>query len=279
MKNIFAASMKVKLVTLFLVISLVPLMIVSVTSYISAKKALEKGFIESFKAISQGREEAVKRYLRTKIKVTTSYATDVFIRNTLEKIEQHGLDMGALVKDLDEYLVEDKGQIDSDTEMTSIMNPEGKIVASTDKTLIGVDKSKDQYFVEGKSGMHIKDPYVSSTGKDCIAVSMPIKSKATGAFIGVVVNRYETKELNHILADRVGLGDTGEVYMLNGGGYMITDSRFTKDTFLKQKVDSDLIKIFRSEKKESTGLYKDYRGLYVLGVTNGVDLDQEFGLG
>ena len=102
-KNIFAASMKVKLVTLFLVISLVPLMLVGVTSYVYAKKGMEKGFINNLKAISQGREEAVKRYLRTKVKVTKSFASDIFIRNTIEKIDQHGADVSTLTAELNQY--------------------------------------------------------------------------------------------------------------------------------------------------------------------------------
>jgi hypothetical protein len=106
--------MRGKLVILFLAVSLLPLVVVGATSYISANKALEKGFIDNFKAIAQGREEAVKRYLRTKVKVTASFSTDKFIRDTLEKIEQHGPDMAALATELNRYLSEDKSQIDPD---------------------------------------------------------------------------------------------------------------------------------------------------------------------
>ena len=279
MKNISWGGMKAKLTGLFLLVSLIPLLAVGFISYKSSKNALEKGFTNNFRAISQGREEAVIRYLRTKTKVTASFATDIFIRNTVEKIGRNGPDAAALTNALVKYLSEDKRQVDSDAEMTSIVNLKGKIIASDDKNSMGEDKSKDLYFTEGKLGVHIKDPYISSTGKECIAVSMPLKSSVTGLVIGVVVNRYELQELNRILSDREGMGDTGETYLLNSDGYMTTDSRSLKDTFLKRKVDSEAVKLFQSQKKEFTGIYKDYNGVDVLGVTNGLALDKEFGLG
>ena len=276
MKNSFLGSMKVKLVVWFLAISLAPLIILGVISYVSSKKALETGFINSFNAISEGKEESVLRYLRTKVKVTNSFATDIFIRNTVEKLDQRGPDAAALAADLNKYLSEDKTQVDPDIEMTSITNTKGRIIASTDKSLLGQDKSQDPYFTEGKSKTFVKEPYVSPSGKDCIAVSVPLKSPGSGAFIGVIVNRYETGELNKILGDRQGMGDTGETYMINKDGYMMTDSRFNKDTFLKQKIDSEPVKIFQAQKKESGGSYKNYRGSSVLGVSNGEKINKEF---
>jgi len=278
MKNIISRSMKAKLIVLSLAISIVPLVIVSAISYVSARNALRNGFIESFTAISQGKEESLTRYLRTKTKVTKSFATDIFIRTTLEKIEQHGADASLLTAELNRYLSEDKSQIDSDVEMTSVLNTEGKIIASTENFLIGEDKSRDAYFVEGKSRLYIKDPYMSSTGKACIAVSMPIVGKSSNSIIGVIVNRYEIKEIDRILADRSGMGETGETYIVNKDGYMVSDSKFTKDTFLKQRVDSEPVKLFQSQQKEMTGIYKDYRNNVVLGASNGTDLDKEFDL-
>lgn len=278
MKNMLFGSIKSKLIVLFLAISLVPTMSIGIVSYVSAKKALESSFMDSFRAISQGREESVIRYLRTKTKLAKAFASDLFIRNMVEKIGQKGPDASVSVMDLNKYLVEEKLPVDPDIEATILLDTSGKVIASSDRNLVGVDRSSDDYFVGGLKGVHIKDPYVSSTGKECIAISAPLKIRGTGEVIGVLANRYETKELSHILSDKEGMGSTGEAYMVNGDGYMITDSRFEKDTFLKRKVDDEPVKLFKSQGKLMTGIYRDYRNSLVVGSSNGESLDKEFGL-
>ncbi|MDD5634918.1 MAG: methyl-accepting chemotaxis protein [Candidatus Omnitrophica bacterium] len=279
MKNIFSGSMKAKLVVLFLVISLVPVVVVGGVSYFSAERALKQGFEESFKAIAQAREEALLRFMRTKVKLTKSFGIDFFTRETLEKIEQASPEAARLIEQLDKYLLEQKEYVDIDINALNIMNMDGKIVASTDEGALGSDKSQDDYFVGGKEGLHIKDAYIAPTGRDCIAISVPIKSFVTNKIIGVIAARYDMSSINNIFSDRTGIGESGEIYIVNKNGYMITDSRFEKDTFLKRKVETDPVKLFQAEKKTMTGAYRDYRGKQIVGASAGNKIDKEFGLG
>lgn len=273
------AGIKVKLISLFLAISLVPLAITGIISYSSAKAALEKQIESGLQTISQGKEESVTRYMRTKIKVTKGFASDMFIRESLARIEAGGADAVAISDKLSKYIKEDKEPVDSDINATHVMNMQGRIVASTDRDSVGQDKSGDDYFTGGKKGIYVKDAYIAGNGMESIAVSVPLKDRVTGETIGVIVNRYSTEELNHILADREGMGESGEAYIVNRNGYLITESRFSKDTFLKQKVDTPLVRLFQKDKKVGTGIYKDYRGNAVIGASNGEGLDKEFGLG
>ncbi len=278
MKNIISGSMKKKLLLVFLIISLAPLIITGLISYNMASSALKHQVAENMKAISQGKEESIVRYLRTKIKVTRSFASDYLIREMLGKAEDKGPDVARYSDELSKYLSEDMKPVDPDIELIHVLDKTGKIVSSTDKVMIGEDKSKDLYFIEGLKGDHVKDAYVSTSGAACIATSAPIKSKATGEVVGVVVCRFLTAELNKILSHTDGLGDTGESYIVNKDGYMITDSRYLKDTFLKQRIDSAPVELFHTQKKGMTGVYKDYRGQMVFGSSNGDAIDKEFGL-
>ncbi|MEA2112551.1 MAG: ATP-binding protein [Patescibacteria group bacterium] len=97
-----------------------------------------------------------------------------------------------------------------------------------------------------------------------------------------MVARIETIILDNILADRTGLGETGETYIINKDGYAITPLLFEENPFLKFKVESENAKnclemlakhpeessIHEEQKhidhKAST-VYKDYRGINVLG--------------
>jgi signal transduction histidine kinase len=61
------------------------------------------------------------------------------------------------------------------------------------------------------------------------------------------------------------MGRTGETYLVNREGFMITDSRFVSNAVLKVKVDSEPVREWRERGKEMIGDYLDYRGVMVSG--------------
>jgi len=119
-----------------------------------------------------------------------------------------------------------------------VLDKNGTIIASSDKNGIGKDKSNNSFFMGAKQDVFVKDAYFSHDRKtDSIAFSAPVFDEENTVFLGVVVMRVSMEELNKITTDRTGLGETGEIFLVNNAGYMITPSRFLNGTFLKQKVD------------------------------------------
>lgn len=158
-----------------------------------------------------------------------------------------------------------------------VLDSNGEIIASSNESQIGKDKSNDDYFINGKEGTYVKDAYKSeTTGKNSFAIATPYNE-------GVLVARIETAVIDKITLDRVGLGETGEIYLINNEGYLITPSRFREDTFLKVKVDSinarDCLGMLENlgeentttheeqmhEGHEASTVFYDYMGINVLG--------------
>ena len=165
-----------------------------------------------------------------------------------------------------------------------ILDINGKIICSSSKENIGLDKSYNDYFTEGLKATYIKDPYYSeTTGKNSIAFSAPISHDEEN-YVGVIVARMEISVLNEILEDNTGLGKFGEIYLINKDSYMVTDSKFKEDTFLKEKIDSinakNCLSLPEFQKKDETivygedyhigheesSIYSNYRGIIVLGT-------------
>ncbi len=157
-----------------------------------------------------------------------------------------------------------------------LLNSEGKVVASSNKESVGVDKSGDSYFLGGKEGTYIKDAYYNEDLKEfLIGVSAPVFDSKTNRLLGVIIERVRLDDIYSIMTEQFGFGQTEESYIVNKYGYMITPSRFLKDTFLKQRVDS---KIFRDARiyrghgsvlqvgDKRPAVFKDYRGVSVLGA-------------
>lgn len=134
--------------------------------------------------------------------------------------------------------LKDTAQMGEYTYDVFVLDPKGTIIASSDEEDIGKDKSNDPYFLGGKEQVFIKDAYISSHNqRKTLAFSAPILHKEENRFLGVVVLRKSLEVLSQITTDRTGLGETGEVYLVNKDGYMITPSRFIDEVFLKQKID------------------------------------------
>lgn len=273
-------SLKRKLILLFLVVSLVPLAVVGYLSYSSGKETLKREFSDSLTTISRSRETAIILYLRAKTGRIIDFSSDGFLRDSLEKISQKSPDAKRLSEELSRHFMENKKPLDAEIYGIHVLDVEGTVIASTEKSMVGTDKSAEPYFVEGKKGVYIKSVYYSEReGKYLIAIAAPIIAMSKKEVIGVMVNRYELTGLNKITTDREGMGQTGEVYIVGKDGYMITQSRFVDDAILKQRVDTEPVKLFHKQKKNTTGIYPDYRGIPVVGASMGDELEEEFGLG
>lgn len=151
-----------------------------------------------------------------------------------------------------------------------LLDENGKVVASSDASSIGRDKSSDPFFLRAQKGTYIKDAYFSEDKKmPLMAVASPVKDSLTGKFLGVVVARITLNELYRITMNRVGLGDTGEIIIINKYGFLITPSRFLKDTFLKKRIETlnsrECLKhLYMPDEGYKNVINPDYRGVEAL---------------
>ena len=171
-------------------------------------------------------------------------------------------------------------ELDNTIYELSILDVNGKIICSNFEKNIGLDQSENIYFTEGLKGTYIKDAHLSSSiGKSSIDFSTPIICEIRGC-LGVMVAKVEMSVIDKIVGEKTGLGETGEIYLINKEGYMITPSKFKQDTFLKEKIDSINAKnclisfketVMGHEGKKHLGheafvIYQDYRRAKVLGT-------------
>lgn len=121
-----------------------------------------------------------------------------------------------------------------------ILDTNGKIVVSSDKTKEGIDKSKDSYFNQALNNVFVKDVYFSqSTNNLNYAIAAPIKDDE-GTLLGVSVLRYIPENFFSIVKNENGLGKTEENYLVNHDKFFITPSLFLGEgVILKQKVETE----------------------------------------
>ncbi|UZN23581.1 HAMP domain-containing protein [bacterium 3DAC] len=85
-----------------------------------------------------------------------------------------------------------------------------------------------------------------------------------GQVVGFLAVQINIDDINSIMTNTAGMGDTGQTYIVGPDGYLRSATRFDKDAILKQKIKMDALdEIF---KNHATGVEEDidYRGHKVL---------------
>ncbi|MBF0521915.1 MAG: GAF domain-containing protein [Candidatus Omnitrophica bacterium] len=231
--------------------------------------ALTKSISTNLKANLHARKNHIETYFRM-LKSSVVQASKSVVLPKLLKMAKDDPGYNDAVLNANKLLKNKKSADDLVYEYM-LLDSSGRIVASSDESSLGQDKSTDAYFLGGQKGVFIKDAYFSVTKKQpLMAVSVPLFEESRDVLLGVLVARIKLDDLNNIITDTTGLGETGEIYIINKYGYMITPSRYLKDTFLKQKVDTQNARL-ALERKDAQGLnasmdiFSDYRGVKVLG--------------
>jgi PAS domain S-box-containing protein len=261
----------------FLIVGLVLTSIAGTIFYRIAKNSLQHSIYSNLAATVASRANHIETYLKMLETSVVQLSRSVVLEDLLEIINIAGKESIGYGKFYEEAMTRLRRTEEANPAINEflLLDATGKVIASSNERSVGSDKSKDAIFLEGQKGTYIKDAYYSEDYKEpIIAVSVPFLSSNTGDFLGVFAARVGLNELNSIVAEKAGMGDTGEIYLVNKQGVMITPSRFKEDVVLKQKVDSENVRQARLHKgrehalseKKKIAVFPNYRGAQVLGA-------------
>ncbi|MFT3890955.1 MAG: ATP-binding protein [Anaerolineales bacterium] len=123
----------------------------------------------------------------------------------------------------------------------SLLDPiTGQVVASTSSKEEGTFKDKQSYFLNGKTGPYIEDPYYSDALQTLAMIaSTPLRSDS-GGLIGVLTARLDVKSLSTVIQRRTNVHETDESYLVNSSSHFVTPPRFISvPAALQQEVRTD----------------------------------------
>lgn len=99
-----------------------------------------------------------------------------------------------------------------------------------------------------KRVVHFDDfaPYAPSNNAPAAFIASPVLSK-TGEVLGALILQMPIERINSIMADRRGMGDTGEVLLINKDGFLIADAPLSsgKDILETRLTDDELGKVWQ----------------------------------
>jgi signal transduction histidine kinase len=146
-----------------------------------------------------------------------------------------------------------------------LYDTEGTIAVSTNPVQVGKVVRQKPYFEPSLQGVQIQTPFYELQSENLTVVaSRPVFNDA-GQLVGVLAGRLSPGTFATIMTQRVGLGETGETYLVSlENNYLVTPSRFE---------GYPLLRAYRSEGIDNalagnggTASYTNYREQPVIGA-------------
>ncbi|MEA1907618.1 MAG: response regulator [Euryarchaeota archaeon] len=247
-------KIQIKLVIILIAFILVTGTVATLVSRSISEEITQEQVFIHLEATAQSRADHVETVLNGYKETTETLAAGNAFRDAVDDSKEHTWRIGQSNRRIKSVI-----QAHDEISMIEVLDANGIVIASN-RDDVGLDKSNKDIFLNGQDGVYIKDLHTSlCTGNAVISITAPIL--LDGEYSGVLVIDFDAeKELFAITTDRTGLGDTGEIYLVNRDGYMVTPAMFANGTFLKQRVDVGYV----SADAGGAVLTRNYRGTDVL---------------
>jgi methyl-accepting chemotaxis protein len=251
----FFSSLKGKLLLLFLAVSLIPLLIVSLISYIRSQQTILNQVNQELSSNSELQVTTMRLWLDERIDNLVTLAGTARVRT---------MDSAQVVDALDQY-AKQWTAFDS----IALYDLNGETVYRTDGTKISV--ADRDYFLNALQGKtFISDPVVSrASGKTVFVVSAPVIKE--GKVVGVVGGPIETSQFQFVL-NRNENSDT-ESYLINKEGFLTTTLRGVDELLATGQVEARAEMEYQMAHPAAVNViagesgvaeYKNYLGISVL---------------
>ena len=263
-----------KLILLVLIVSVVTLSITGFLSFNYADQILKERAGDQLLGESTVRGDTLRLLFESRIEQNNILASDPMIQFLILEMNQIPEDEFQELKESNrrDFLI----QVQAFQELIgfSIGFEDVKIIGSNGKVFFSLGGNSDENFTEnpffqrGLTESFIEFEPVESR-KKMVVVSpvFAVDSKKGDEPIGVIISRMRTASIDNILINRSGLGETGEVYIVNEQFLMLSESRFFEDAVFSQKVNTLGVQKCFNEGEEHVGFYTDYRDIPIFGST------------
>ncbi len=271
-------SLSIKLLIMFLLLSLLPAGIMAYLGFYQGSQGLEEAAFENLQGVRNARGQLVEQYFDAILEDLVAVADMPLMEEGVGEFAEAfegGLDSARYAFAEDQYAHELEEVIEHrnlrevfliDTEGNVVFTPgEREDLAVNLEEGEFADTRLAQAYERGREETNLTDLDIYDLhGEPTFFAGTPIEDDTTGELLGVLVFEIPFAEVNQIMLREDGLGETGEVFLVNSDGLMITDARGAEeDTILTQEVEMEALDLALAGESGEM-LAENYRGEEVL---------------
>jgi len=263
------SSLTHKITLTYVMLGAVILVGVGALAYETGRSALEDSTVDGLSAEALEKERALDLWVAQKISDIQTLASSPYLSGELAALLTAVPRSPESRRARDRLTVLPKLWVEVGRKflsMSVIHADTGRVLASTDPREIGKFNEDRPYFVNGKLGAHVQNPFYSVPLKaPSIVFSAPIR-RPDGDVIGVIVGTGDMDAMRAIIERRSRDRDASDNYIVNAAGLYVTQPRYFADSAaLRFSSQSEFV---GNCLKGNSGvaLVEDYRDVPVIAV-------------
>jgi methyl-accepting chemotaxis protein len=260
-------SLRGKLTFWFLTLSLVPILGIGIFAYRDSRTSLEREILQKLNAIADNKLFTLKGWIQIHVVDVENLAQNAAIQDFLALLPATGV-----AASLDErtqraaILLTSLQQTNPFYLDILLADVEGKIVLSSSATLAQTGKTLSEIGLAKteKGRTFISPVFLSAASQQPVYFIVSPVSAGTKS-VGFVALEADVSRIQTLMEERSGLGETGEVIIVDRNQRMLTRARFGEETPPLAKIpEAQPIQLaFQGQKGEA--FFKDYRNVPVIG--------------
>lgn len=275
--NYRSVSIRHRLLMAFLLMVLIPAIAFSIVSAWIGVKNGRQQVIDKLTSVVVLKEQEIDTWVRN---IQSDLAIVIRGEETIEKIRailsseedsnESQVVQKALYNNLSDLLNEAQRLdeifvVNLDRRVVLSTNPDHE--GSLDSVISGVGSQAYIIFQEGLEGEYSDLSALTRIYQDFVVLVVRSIYDEKGELLGLVVGHAGSDKLSNIMLERAGLGETGETFLVNSNGIILTTSRYEKGqsdaTF---NVSSSGSKYVLYDHINGFGVYRNYQNDRVIGV-------------
>lgn len=274
-------SLKVKMIALFLVVGIIPLVVVSLISYNQAAKSLREEVYAKNVLYQELIQSQIDEYLEVSKNNAELLAKTRDVYQSVNIFHEVNKNMEApewreRFAILDQLAKNVKS--DMNFEDMYITDENGIMIFGTNEQLLGQDMSHREYIQDALSGNTEWSEFMYSNliDKNFTAIGVPIYSEGeSGEIIGTISVVVGQDVIDSLIHDELHvLGETADGYLIDAEGTLISNTMqgdYQTDAALNVTLNTEAVEILKPEIRAGNYnfhqfvSYEDYQGIPVIG--------------
>jgi len=284
--NTDGMGLSAKLIIIFLLIGLIPLITVGFLSVNNAQNGFREESFAKLNAVKEIKSSQITGFFEERLADVTVLSESLNVKNSMAELNAPYVNNGPESSSYNRVISQYQDYLETYTEEYGyydlfLINLEGEIIYSVAKEAdfatnlangLYSDSNLAEAFEKGKNRTSLVDyRQYEPSNAPAIFVSSPIENN--GELIGVLALQISDAAINEIMNERSGLGDSGETYLVGEDKLMRSNSRFSEQpTILDREIDTRATREALNG-SEDNRIIEDYRGVEVLSSYHGLDID------
>lgn len=256
-----------KLTVGFLIAAVIPALILSIFGILSQVSSIRSNVTSNLELLAAQQETQIEQWIQSQRAAISTLAHEpslVRLIRTLLMTDQNESEEQTTRLTVNASLSTFQVQHPVFDEVF-LLNADGRVVNSTATSHTDKLESDAPYFVQGLKESYFGPPlYIERLDKLSLAIAEPLRY-ISGETIGVLVGLVDPEPLSQFMQTAPSLGRTGETFLVDAGGVLITSLSGNG-----KPAPGSLLESFGIERASAgdsgRGIYQSYDGKSVLGV-------------